>query len=108
MNTDVAVVICTYRRNGPLRQLLERLVDEAATSTEPVRLGVAVIDDSPDGEAKDVASAFAERFPHGVAYRNTASASMSSGCASSTTTACRRRVGSNTSSTCSGAPVPTW
>jgi len=75
--TDLAVAICTYRRNGPLRDLLERLLDEAASTTEAVRLGVAVIDDSPTGEAQSLAAEFNDRFALGVTYRNTASGNIS-------------------------------
>ena len=73
----LAVVICTYRRNEPLRQLLEQLVAEAAASTDLATVGVVVVDDSPDGGAKATAEAFAPRFDLGVEYRNTASGNIS-------------------------------
>lgn len=72
----VAVVICTYRRNEPLRQLLDRLLDEAA-DTPWVELAVGVADDSPGGEAADLVERYATRFEGGVEYRNTASGNIS-------------------------------
>ena len=74
---DLAVVVCTYRRNEPLRQLLERLDEEAARSGELVRLGVAIVDDSPTGEARAVADRYGDRFALGVSYTNTASGNIS-------------------------------
>jgi len=74
---DLAVAICTYRRPGPLRSLLERLVDEAGRSADLVRLGVAVVDDSPDREAHAVVESFDGRFALGVGYTNTASGNIS-------------------------------
>lgn len=74
---DLSVAICTYRRPGPLRRLLERLLDEADRSTDLVKLGVAVIDDSPDGEAAAVVESFDGRFALGTSYTNTASGNIS-------------------------------
>lgn len=73
----VAVVICTYRRNGPLRLLLDRLLDEGERSRELVRLGVVVVDDSPSGEARAVFDEYERRFPLGARYTNTASGNIS-------------------------------
>jgi glycosyltransferase involved in cell wall biosynthesis len=73
----VAVAICTYRRPAPLRQLLERLAEEAARSASVVRVGVAVVDDSPDREAGPVIDAFEGRFALGIARANTASGNIS-------------------------------
>lgn len=74
---DLAVAICTYRRPAPLRRLLDRLTEEAARSTDLVRLGVAVIDDSPDREAEAVVASFADRFALGITYTSTASGNIS-------------------------------
>jgi succinoglycan biosynthesis protein ExoM len=73
----VAVVICTYRRNEPLRRLLERLIVEASESSALVRLGIAVADDSPDGGARVVVDEFTDRFDLGIGYSNTGSGNIS-------------------------------
>ncbi|MEZ5321088.1 MAG: glycosyltransferase family A protein [Microthrixaceae bacterium] len=74
---DVVVVICTYRRNDPLRELLARLCDEASSTTEALRVGVAVADDSPEGDAAPVVAEFADRFELGARICNPASGNIS-------------------------------
>ena len=74
---DVAVVVCTFRRNDPLRRLLDRLLEEASRSSHLVRLGVAVVDDSPTGDARPVVAGYEGRFDLGVSYVNTASGNIS-------------------------------
>jgi glycosyltransferase involved in cell wall biosynthesis len=74
---DLAVAICTYRRPDPLRQLLERLTEEAARSSALARVGVAVVDDGPDRDARSVVDAFDGRFDLGISYTNTASGNIS-------------------------------
>ncbi|MFN8051605.1 MAG: glycosyltransferase [Acidimicrobiales bacterium] len=74
---DVVVAVCTCRRPGPLRRLLDRLTEEAARSASLVRVGVAIVDDGPAREAEAVADAFADRFELGVRYSSTASGNIS-------------------------------
>jgi len=77
VTVDLAVAICTHRRPDPLRRLLGRLLEEADRSADRLRLGVAVVDDSPDREARAVVDEFAERFDLGISYTNTASGNIS-------------------------------
>ncbi len=68
--TSIGVYVCTHRRNGPLRRLLESLVDAAARVQPEVEVAVVVIDDNPDGRAKEVIDAFdAGPFLRGLHYR---------------------------------------
>ena len=72
----LVVAVCTYRRNGPLRTLLEALERQAA-SVDRVRVGVSIVDDSPEGMARPVLDAFADRFVGGLRYANPASGNIS-------------------------------
>jgi glycosyltransferase involved in cell wall biosynthesis len=67
--TTIAVAICTYRRNDLLTRLLEALL----VCVEPVRdraaVGVVIVDDTPEGQARPVAEAFAKGFELGLQYR---------------------------------------
>lgn len=68
--TTVAVYVCTFQRNEPLRTLLTSL-EAAATMVSPrARVGVIVVDDNPDGRAREVAVSFGDRFEAGVHYRH--------------------------------------
>ena len=68
--TSIGVYVCTHRRNGPLRRMLESLADAAARVQPEVEVGVVVIDDNPDGRAKEVVDAFdGHRFVRGLHYR---------------------------------------
>jgi succinoglycan biosynthesis protein ExoM len=74
MNSDngqrlrLAVAICTYRRNEPLKVLLEGLIDCSQAVKDRAALGVVIVDDTAEGLARPVAEAFAERFELGLAY----------------------------------------
>ena len=74
----VAVCVCTYRRNGPLERLLQRLVEigERATSYQ---LGVVVADDNPGGEARAVVERFVDRFALDVRYLVNGTQNISNG-----------------------------
>lgn len=72
----VVVAICTYRRNGPLRLLLGELERQAATLPD-IRLGVSIVDDSPERMAQSVVEVFDGRFAGGVQYTSTASGNIS-------------------------------
>ncbi len=68
--TSIGVYVCTHRRNGPLRRLLESLADAAARVQPEVEVAVVVVDDNPDGRAKEVIDTFdAEPFLRGLHYR---------------------------------------
>jgi succinoglycan biosynthesis protein ExoM len=66
--TRVAVAICTYRRNEPLRHLLETLVGVAEKVRPRAAVGIVICDDNPDQRARSVADDFADRFELGVGY----------------------------------------
>ena len=65
----IAVAVCTYKRNEPLTELLRALTACAERAKNRAAVGVAIIDDTADGQAKAVAEQFADRFELGLAYR---------------------------------------
>jgi len=65
----VVVAVCTYNRHEPLAVLLEALVTNAARLSGRARIGVVVVDDSTEGNARAVAERFSARFELGVMYR---------------------------------------
>lgn len=69
---DVAVVVCTYRRNEPLRRALfaadRALVELAQTKGSSGCL--VIVDDNPDGSAKSVATEVQETTGRHVEYRH--------------------------------------
>ena len=67
--TTVAVAICTYKRNDLLTRLLEALRACAERIKDTAAVGVAIVDDTKEGLAREVANAFAEEFELGVEYR---------------------------------------
>ena len=75
----VMACVCTYKRNEPLRLLLERLAEIGDASAERFRLGVVVVDDNPGGAAESVAMSFADRFPLGLQYRRSGKQNISLG-----------------------------
>jgi succinoglycan biosynthesis protein ExoM len=74
MNNDfgrrlrLGVAICTYRRNEPLKVLLEGLIVCGEAVKDQADLGVVIVDDTPEGLARTVADAFAGRFELGLVY----------------------------------------
>ena len=64
--TAIAVAICTYKRNELLTRLLEALLVCAEQVRDRAAVGVALVDDTPDGQARVVADAFADRFELGL------------------------------------------
>ena len=66
--TSVAVVICTYRRNGPLERLLVALERVSERASGVAEVGVVIVDDDEDGGAGEVADRFASAFPLGLRY----------------------------------------
>jgi hypothetical protein len=67
--TTIAVAICTYKRNGPLTLLLESLVACAEQVRDRAALGVVIVDDTSDEQARPVADAFDGRFELGLQYK---------------------------------------
>jgi succinoglycan biosynthesis protein ExoM len=67
--TRIAVAICTYRRNDLLEQLLDALVVCADRVRSSAVIGVALVDDTIEGQARPVADAFKGRFELGLEYR---------------------------------------
>jgi succinoglycan biosynthesis protein ExoM len=65
----IAVAICTYRRNEPLRLLLTKLAACADRVRDRAAVGVVLVDDTAAGEARGVADEFANAFELGVYYR---------------------------------------
>jgi len=65
----VAVAVCTYKRNEPLAVLLHALLACAERVKNRAAVGVAIVDDTADGQARRVASKFAGKFDLGVEYR---------------------------------------
>ena len=67
--TTIAVAICTYKRNEPLAVLLESLTACAERVRQRAAVGVVIIDDTSDEQARPVADAFAGRFELGLHYK---------------------------------------
>jgi succinoglycan biosynthesis protein ExoM len=67
--TSVAVAICTYNRNQELATLLNALLVSAAHVKEHASIGVVVVDDSGDGNARAIVERYEERFDLGVTFR---------------------------------------
>jgi glycosyltransferase involved in cell wall biosynthesis len=67
--TTIAVAICTFKRNEPLAQLLESLVASAERVRDRAAVGIVIVDDTKDEQARPVADAFDTRFELGLQYR---------------------------------------
>jgi glycosyltransferase involved in cell wall biosynthesis len=67
--TTLAVAVCTYNRNEPLATLLTALQACATRLRDRAAIGVAVVDDSSDGNARKVAEGFKGAFELGLEYR---------------------------------------
>jgi succinoglycan biosynthesis protein ExoM len=65
----IVVSVCTYNRHEPLAILLEALVANARHLAERAAVGVVVVDDSKDGNARGVVARFEDRFELGIHYR---------------------------------------
>ena len=73
----ILVAVCTYRRNEPLATLLTSLIACAEAVSGEASVGVVVVDDNPDGDAKEVAEDFDSRFENGVTYRRSGKGNIS-------------------------------
>ena len=65
---SLAVAICTFKRNDLLKRLLEGLLVCAGRVSDRANVGVVLVDDTPDGLARPVAEAFANRFDLGLEF----------------------------------------
>ena len=66
--TSIALYVCTHQRNDELRRLLTSVKRAAAEATDRAALGVVIVDDNPDGRAKQVATEFESAFELGLTY----------------------------------------
>lgn len=67
--TTIAVAICTFKRNEPLTLLLESLIASAERVRNRAAVGIVIVDDTRDEQARPVAEAFATGFELGLQYR---------------------------------------
>ncbi len=74
---SVAVYVCTFRRNEPLKRLLDSLAAAARAAQPGIEVAVVVVDDNPDGRASAVLDAFEHDFIRGLHYRHTGSRNIS-------------------------------
>jgi succinoglycan biosynthesis protein ExoM len=65
----IMVVICTYNRNEALTTLLRALVSSAERVAGQAIVGVAVIDDTADGKARQVIERFVGCFELGITHQ---------------------------------------
>jgi glycosyltransferase involved in cell wall biosynthesis len=68
--TTVVLCVGTYRRNDALAALLESVLVAADHAHEVAAVGAVVVDDNPDGSAKEVIERYRERFELGIEYRH--------------------------------------
>lgn len=66
---SIIVAVCTYRRNDLLARLLEALVVCAEAVRDQAAVGVALVDDTSEGCAREVAQVYEKRFELGISYR---------------------------------------
>jgi succinoglycan biosynthesis protein ExoM len=66
----VAVYVCTYRRSDALGRMLDSLEVAAKNAFPSIELAVVVVDDNPDGRARDVVDTSLREFPLGLHYRH--------------------------------------
>lgn len=67
--TTVVVAICTFKRNELLKRLLDGILVCADQTVKRAAVGIVIVDDTPEGRARPVAEAFADRFELGLQYR---------------------------------------
>jgi succinoglycan biosynthesis protein ExoM len=64
----VAVYVCTYQRNEALCSMLDALGVASDHAAPDVAVAAVVVDDNPDGRAREVIDKFDGRFPLGIHY----------------------------------------
>lgn len=75
--TRLIVTVCTFRRNEPLRAMLDATARAADRIRDRAAVGVVVVDDNKDGAAAPVVSSFEGRFELGVHYRTSGRGNIS-------------------------------
>ena len=75
--TTIAVAVCTYQRNEPLRRLLTAIERNAEQLGGRAAVGVVVVDDNPDGAARPVCDEYTSRFELGLHYRSSGQGNIS-------------------------------
>ena len=74
---SIAIYVCTYERNGPLKAMLESLSVAAGRVQPETEIAVVVIDDNPDGRAQTVVDEFDGGFLRGLHYRHSGARNIS-------------------------------
>jgi glycosyltransferase involved in cell wall biosynthesis len=75
--SSIAVYVCTHQRNGPLRRMLDSLAVAAERVQPDVEIAVVVVDDNPDGRAREVVDGFDGPFVRGLHYRHSGAQNIS-------------------------------
>lgn len=76
-NLDVVVAVCTYNRNDELNHLITKMIEYSRAHWRHLTIGMTIIDDSLDGNARSVAEQYTDSFPLGLVYENSASRNIS-------------------------------
>ncbi len=74
---SVAIYVCTYQRNEPLKSLLASLRIATKKVQPHVQVAVVVVDDNPDGRAKFVEESEDFGFDLGLHYRHSGAQNIS-------------------------------
>lgn len=74
---SVAIYVCTFQRNEPLRNLLASLSVAAETVRPEIQVAVVIVDDNPDGRAKAIAESEDSGFDLGLHYRHSGAQNIS-------------------------------
>jgi len=74
---QIALYVCTHRRNGPLATLLDTVKVAADAAAGKAEICVVVVDDNPDGRARSVCEAFEGVFAGGIHYRHSGAQNIS-------------------------------
>lgn len=73
----VVVAICTFQRNAALKHLLSVLSRIAQREQKWIEVGVVVVDDSKDQQARSLVNSFHENFELGAIYRHSGARNIS-------------------------------
>ena len=74
---SIAVYVCTYRRNDELNRLLQSIERAALAVVDRAAVGVVVIDDNPNQEARPAVHGFSGEFELGLVYRHSGQQNIS-------------------------------
>ena len=75
--TSVVLCVATYKRNEPLAVLLDSVLVSAERAAHLAAVGAVVVDDNPDGRAREVVDRYADRFELGIEYRHVGKGNIS-------------------------------